>query len=31
VLTRDPELARLMSVGEQVIVVWKGKVYRVTK
>ncbi|HLM59402.1 MAG TPA: VIT and VWA domain-containing protein, partial [Pyrinomonadaceae bacterium] len=29
-LNRERELARFFSLGEEVIVVWKGKVYRVT-
>lgn len=28
---KDRELAQYFSIGEQVVVVWKGKVYRVTK
>jgi Ca-activated chloride channel family protein len=30
-IAREKELARFFSLGEQVVVVWKGKVYRVTK
>jgi Ca-activated chloride channel family protein len=30
-LTEDPELARYFSLGEEVVVVWKRQVYRVTK
>ncbi|MBP9665450.1 MAG: hypothetical protein KBD94_12595, partial [Pyrinomonadaceae bacterium] len=29
-VTSLPELAPYLSLGEQVIVVWKGKVYRIT-
>jgi hypothetical protein len=30
-LKREKELARFFALGERVVVVWKGKVYRVTK
>lgn len=30
-VTREPELARYLSLGEQVVIVWRGKVYRITK
>ncbi len=30
-VTREKELAQFFSLGEQVVVVWKGKVYRITK
>lgn len=30
-ITNEPALASYLSLGEQVVVVWKGKVYRVTK
>jgi Ca-activated chloride channel family protein len=30
-LKREKELAQFFSLGEQVVVVWKGKVYRITK
>ncbi len=30
-LNREKELAQFFALGEQVVVVWKGKVYRVTK
>ncbi|MGD9564264.1 MAG: VIT domain-containing protein [Pyrinomonadaceae bacterium] len=30
-ISKDPSLARFLSLGEEVVVVWKGKVYRVTK
>jgi Ca-activated chloride channel family protein len=30
-VTRERQLAQFFAVGEQVVVVWKGKVYRVTK
>ena len=30
-VTREKEIARFFSVGEQVVVVWKGKVYRIVK
>jgi uncharacterized protein YegL len=30
-ITKEKELAQFFSLGEQVVVVWKGKVYRVTK
>jgi Ca-activated chloride channel family protein len=30
-IEREPELAQYLSLGEQVVVVWKGKVYRITK
>ena len=30
-LDKEKELAQFFSLGEQVVVVWKGKVYRVTK
>jgi Ca-activated chloride channel family protein len=30
-LNREKELAQFFSLGEEVVVVWKGKVYRVTK
>ena len=30
-IEREPGLAPYLSLGEQVVVVWKGKVYRVTK
>ncbi len=31
VLTREKELAKYFSLGEEVVVVWKNRVYRVTK
>ncbi len=31
VLTRERELAQYFSLGEEVVVVWKNKVYRVTR
>jgi hypothetical protein len=31
VLAKEKELANYFSLGDQVVVVWKGKVYRVTK
>jgi Ca-activated chloride channel family protein len=31
VITREKELAQFFALGEQVVVVWKGKVYRITK
>lgn len=31
VITKEKELAQFFSLGEQVLVVWKGKVYRVIK
>jgi hypothetical protein len=31
VLAREKELAQYFSLGEEVVVVWKNKVYRVTK
>lgn len=31
IVSRDPELARLLSLGEQVVVVWKGSVLRIVK
>jgi len=30
-IAKEKELAQYFSIGEQVVVVWKGKVYRVTK
>ena len=30
-VTAEPGLAQYLSLGEQVVVVWKGKVYRITK
>jgi Ca-activated chloride channel family protein len=30
-IEREPALAPYLSLGEQVVVVWKGKVYRITK
>jgi Ca-activated chloride channel family protein len=30
-VTREPELAQYLSLGEQVVIVWKGRVYRITK
>jgi len=30
-IEREPELAQYLSLGEQVVVVWKGKIYRITK
>ena len=30
-IEREPDLARYLSLGEQVVVVWKGKVFRITK
>lgn len=30
-IEREPGLAQYLSLGEQVVVVWKGKVYRITK
>lgn len=30
-ISRDTELAKLLSLGEQVVVVWKGIVYRIVK
>ena len=30
-IEREPGLAPYLSLGEQVVVVWKGKVYRITK
>lgn len=30
-VTREKELAQFFAIGEQVVVVWKGKVYRVTQ
>jgi Ca-activated chloride channel family protein len=30
-VTKEKELAQFFALGEQVIVVWKGKVYRITK
>ena len=30
-IEREPSLAPYVSLGEQVVVVWKGKVYRITK
>ena len=30
-VAKEKELAQFFSVGEQVVVVWKGKVYRITK
>jgi Ca-activated chloride channel homolog len=30
-IAREKELAQFFSLGEQVLVVWKGKVYRITK
>lgn len=30
-ITKEKELAQFFSLGEQVVVVWKGKVYRITK
>ena len=30
-IEREPELAQYLSLGEQVVIVWKGKVYRITK
>ena len=30
-ITKEKELAQFFSLGEQVVVVWKGKVYRVVK
>jgi hypothetical protein len=30
-LERERELAQFFSMGEEVVVVWKGKVYRVAK
>ena len=29
-VTSEPDLARIFSVGEHVVVVWRGKVYRIT-
>ncbi|MGH9819897.1 MAG: VIT and vWA domain-containing protein, partial [Pyrinomonadaceae bacterium] len=30
-VTKEKELAQYFSIGEQVVLVWKGKVYRITK
>ncbi|MCY7345190.1 MAG: VIT and VWA domain-containing protein [Pyrinomonadaceae bacterium] len=30
-ITKEKELAQFFSLGEQVVVIWKGKVYRITK
>lgn len=30
-ITKEKELAQFFALGEQVVVVWKGKVYRITK
>jgi hypothetical protein len=30
-LAREKELAQFFALGEEVVVVWKGKVYRVVK
>ena len=30
-IEREPALAPYLSLGEQVVIVWKGKVYRITK
>lgn len=30
-ITKERELAQYLALGEQVVVVWKGKVYRITK
>ena len=30
-VTQKPELAKYLSLGEQVVIVWKGKVYRIVK
>jgi Mg-chelatase subunit ChlD len=30
-VTKEKELAQFFSIGEQVVVVWKGRVYRITK
>ena len=30
-VTKEKELAQFFALGEQVVVVWKGKVYRITK
>jgi len=30
-LERDRDIAQYLSLGEQVVIVWKGKVYRITK
>jgi Ca-activated chloride channel family protein len=30
-IEREPDLATYLSLGEQVVIVWRGKVYRVTK
>lgn len=30
-ITREPNLAPYLSLGDQVVIVWKGKIYRITK
>src|SRR5690606_11063383 len=30
-VNRQPDLAKYLSLGEQVVIVWKGKVYRIVK
>jgi len=30
-ISKEKELARYFSLGEQVVVVWKGKIYRIVK
>ena len=30
-VTKEKEIAKHLSIGEQVVIVWKGKVYRITK
>jgi Mg-chelatase subunit ChlD len=30
-VTKEKELAQFFSIGEQLVVVWKGKIYRITK
>ena len=30
-ITNEPSLAPYLSLGDQVVVVWRGKVYRITK
>lgn len=30
-VSQTPELAKYLSLGEQVVIVWKGKVYRIVK
>ncbi|MEO6050203.1 MAG: hypothetical protein ABIP78_02590, partial [Pyrinomonadaceae bacterium] len=30
-IEREREIAQYLSLGEQIVIVWKGKVYRITK